>query len=122
MVANPELAESECTQGILPLFDHGERLPGHRTTVLDARRKTGRGRLVPDSQASRLGKLPDVLLVQAGCKQGCQDMVLLGCLLAGPEVGLVVSVHSVRDRVEAVLLAEGLQHSEQLVFAVEAAE
>jgi len=116
MVANPELAESECTQASSP-FRPRERLPGHPRRI-DARRKRQARPLVPDSQASRLGTAPGCLLVQAA-EARVPTHGALGLACWPGRSRLVVSVHSVRDRVDPCF-SRRPPASEKLVFAVEA--
>jgi hypothetical protein len=45
-------------------------------------------------------------------------MMQLCCLLARPEVSLVVNVHAIGDRIEAALGAQLLHDAEQFIFAL----
>src|SRR6266581_995976 len=66
MMPHPELPETESANRIFAAFDYFQRLARHRTSVLDTRRKAGRGRLVPDAQTSLPRQIADFVFREAG--------------------------------------------------------
>src|SRR5439155_26324744 len=121
VVAHTKLAEAESAKGVFALLDYAESFPRNWPAIFDARRKTCRGRLIPDAQAGGAREVANILFGQPGIAQGCRDSVLLSSELARAEVALVIQVYSVGNRLEAMLAAEIFHHGEQFIFTEKAA-
>src|SRR5258707_882007 len=121
MMAYTELSEAEGAQGVLALFHGSQGLAGDGASVLNPRGKTGGSGLLPDAQTGLARQLPDIALGQSSLKQRRRDFVVLRRLLSRTEVALVINVHSVSNRMEAMVFSKTLHHDKQLVFAVKAA-
>src|SRR5207244_6539160 len=77
VMAQTKLAEPEGTKCVFTLLDYVESFPRNWPAIFDARRKTCRGRLIPDAQAGGAGKIANILFSQSGIAQGGRDSVLL---------------------------------------------
>ena len=89
-MAHTKLAEPEGTKCVFTLLNYAESFPRNWPAIFDARRKTCRGRLIPDAQAGGAGKIANILFSQPGIAQGGRDSVLLSRELTGAEVALVI--------------------------------
>jgi len=121
VVAYPELPEAQLPQRIFSTLDCRKRFPRHRTSVLDAVRKAGRSRFVPDAQAGLASQFSYLSLGQTRIQKRSGDLMLRGCSLSGAEVSLVIHVYAIGNGVKGVLSRELFHNREQLIFTVEAA-
>jgi len=93
-MAYAKLTESQLAQGVFAAFDHAQSFTCDRSAILDARRKTGRGGLVPDPQSGGVREVPDVLLREPSVEQRGCDAMLAGVVRRGPDLIGVLDVPS----------------------------
>src|SRR5687767_4516426 len=121
VMTDAELAKAELLHECLGGIDLAELVGGDAIAVLEARRQTCKGRLVPRRQPEGARELADLRLGEARVDHGRPHAALPRRLHAGPVVAEVVDVGAVDERTAALALGDGGQLREQLLLAEEAA-
>src|SRR5258708_31482278 len=121
MVAYPKLTKAELAEVVFALLNRTQRGSSDWSAILNSRRKTGGGRLVPNAQAGLAGKRANFFLAQACFQKRRSDAVLRRSNLPRPEVALIVPVYTIGDGLELTRGGERFHDGEKLVLAMKAA-
>ena len=121
MQADAQLPEAHLAQLALEAADLGQALARDGSSIRDAAREAGRGRLVPDRQLEAGGGGADVGLGELGLDQREAHAVLAGGVEPGAVVAEIVDDDAGRDERDAARLTLAGGHRVELGLAVKAA-
>ena len=120
-MADAAHAKSQRAQCVLGALDRAQLFRRDLRVIGNARRQTGRRRLVPRAKAGATRELANLRLREAGFVERTAHAKLARGLTAGPVVAAIVGVAAVSDHRESTIRGNTGQRRIELVLAVVAA-